>query len=435
MCDRAHDDDGSSDSLPQCFFTMTAQHAVHKVEHSDHRSLLANHKKLSRRQVEQLSLMSALLLACMCLMYISLDALQAFVQSPQPSPCCPCLASPTLPQVQRTNCTVYSRRSDECAMPAADVAAVRHMDVAVVACGRRLLDEVLVCLKSWLLQRHSSLSLHFHIVLERDDTSLTEQREYLAAIIALWPAAFMPQTEVHFSYYDAAALPSQLLPLLSVFRRCSAVRLFLHHLLPPSLDAVLYVDADTLAVADTRRVWAEFQTHSASQFLGLAWAGHNASWYTTQVRDSFPWPRPWGVNSGVPAAQPDQAAPPPRATQRLHRDVGRAHTGRVRPVAASLPTRRAGRVERCDGRRSADALLAADPCHLQLAGRADRRAAGLRQRPDHCARQPRRLPRGQTAHPAREESHEPVPGAVSLVQGLLGLASNVSEAQHSFISR
>ena len=162
---------------------MTAQHVVNRVEHSHYRGLFDTHKKLGRRQLVQLSLMSALLLACAYIIYISWAALQALVQSPQPSPCCLCSVSPALPQVQRTNCTVYSRRSDECAMAAVDVAAVRHMDVAVVACGRRLLDELLVCLKSWLLQRHSSLSLHFHIVLERDDFSLTEQREYLAAII------------------------------------------------------------------------------------------------------------------------------------------------------------------------------------------------------------------------------------------------------------
>ena len=206
--------------------------------------------------------------------------------------------------LQLSNCTVYSQRADECQLPPVSLSAVTSMDVAITACGLAYRQDAIVNIKSWLLQRRETVALHFHLVLDDGEPPLTfvEQIKSFRSVFRSWPQAYTDPAHFLVSYYNIASLPAQLSAHLDAFRRCATARLFVAHLLPESLSAVVYVDVDTVAVADTRRLWAEFQLHSPTQFFGIAWAADDSAsfkWYQEKVARAFPWPRPWGLNSGV----------------------------------------------------------------------------------------------------------------------------------------
>uniref|UniRef100_A0A182Q7K0 UDP-D-xylose:beta-D-glucoside alpha-1,3-D-xylosyltransferase n=1 Tax=Anopheles farauti TaxID=69004 RepID=A0A182Q7K0_9DIPT len=65
------------------------------------------------------------------------------------------------------------------------------------------------------------------------------------------------------------------------------------------LDAVLYVDSDTVFLSPVQEIWAMFQSFNASQFAGMApeHEDTNAGWYNRFAR--HPYYGELGVNSGV----------------------------------------------------------------------------------------------------------------------------------------
>ena len=200
------------------------------------------------------------------------------------------------------DCVLYGYGESACPEPAVSVDAVRHMDVAMAACGDSevVMSDALVSIKSWLLQRRPHVVLHVHLILdEMTEANFTGRSASFQAVVNGWPALYTRPEVFRLLFYNVRQLDKRLHRFLRRFKRCSTARLFVHRLLPQSLDAVVYVDADTVAVSDTRRLWAEFQSFSPTRFIGLSWEAHNHSWYTDRFRDSFPWPRPWGINAGV----------------------------------------------------------------------------------------------------------------------------------------
>jgi hypothetical protein len=196
-------------------------------------------------------------------------------------------------------CVPSSGRADECVTSLPDLSLVREMNVAMTACGDNLREDAIISIKSWMLHRAPGLVLHFYLLLAHDPP-IAEQRDAFQAVFSLWP---VPDRGEGFTvtYLDVGDLPPNLAAHIHMFKRCSGVRLFIEHLLPRDMEAVVYADADTLVVGDVRRLWAEFQTHPRDAVFGASWEANGEStrsWYQETDR-GFPYPKPWGVNAGV----------------------------------------------------------------------------------------------------------------------------------------
>lgn len=208
-------------------------------------------------------------------------------------------SSPSLSRQTNTSCLPSSGRADECSVPFPDLSRVTEMSVAMTACGEHLREDAILNVKSWMLHRVPGLTLHFYLLLDHTPP-LAEQKAAFQAVFALWPAEDRGEGFT-VTYLDATELPPQLQAHINMFKHCSAVRLFIAHLLPAGMDRVVYVDVDTLAVGDVRRLWAEFETHAPETVFGAAWEANGVSgrsWYQETDR-GFPHPAPWGVNAGV----------------------------------------------------------------------------------------------------------------------------------------
>lgn len=92
-------------------------------------------------------------------------------------------------------------------------------------------------------------------------------------------------------------------PRVNLFRKCTILKLDLHALLP-TLDSVVWVDADTLFFEDSARLWRLFRLFDSFQCIGAAQERvvPNTGWYSTgpgQGTPYFDFSWPTGLNSGV----------------------------------------------------------------------------------------------------------------------------------------
>ena len=273
---------------------------LYKPVNSDHSSPPVEHTLKQLDRSAQLALLSVWLLSLLVAVVVSrivLPGREAVGEAGY------ALSPPSSFHFNNSNCVYYSARADECAVPPVCVACVTDMTVVLTACGMSVREDAVVAVKSWLLQRRDGLRLHFWLVLSDDGASMAEQVEWFEHVFGLWPADFTNETHFDVSFANVGSLPASLRQYLKAFKMCSTVRLFLTHLLPDSVDAVVYTDVDTVAVSDVRRLWAEFQLHSPTQLLSAAWEANGPSsdhtWYSVMVNEGFPWPRPWGINAGV----------------------------------------------------------------------------------------------------------------------------------------
>ncbi|XP_076458960.1 glucoside xylosyltransferase 2-like isoform X2 [Babylonia areolata] len=173
----------------------------------------------------------------------------------------------------------------------AKASSLPRMHLVVVACGDRT-RETLTMLKS-AAALTSEGSLVFHIFSEK----------HLQAGFARKLEAWLKQyrEKIEYRVYDIT-LGTNAEWWLHIFkRRCAYQRLFLHTLLA-DVDAVIYVDTDTLFLTSVTSVWDNFARFNASQIMGLV-ANHEnkkgGGWYkrNTKLRGVFV--HPSGVNSGV----------------------------------------------------------------------------------------------------------------------------------------
>lgn len=162
---------------------------------------------------------------------------------------------------------------------------VTAITIAITVCGgNNTFHSAVHALTSYLFYRVARL----HIII------LTDRLEFARGFFAVqWP-------DVNITVIDVlAVLPAACCPYLNLFKRCATARLFLSLLLPLYVDAVLYIDVNTFAFYDYRRVWAQFQLFDGEQAMALAFDGDSRSYYEDYVDDAFQWYRPFGLNAAV----------------------------------------------------------------------------------------------------------------------------------------
>ncbi|XP_039968479.1 glucoside xylosyltransferase 1 isoform X1 [Bactrocera tryoni] len=161
-------------------------------------------------------------------------------------------------------------------------------NIALVVCGHRLWESLVMIKSVLLFNKYDKSNLHFWIFSE--DKLITEFVERLND----W------RNLVHFEF--------DILPLTfpknnkeewkSLFKPCSSQRLFLPLLLP-QVDSVLYVDTDVIFLSPISDIWKYFGRFNASQFAALTseHEDENMGWYNRFAR--HPYYGRMGVNSGV----------------------------------------------------------------------------------------------------------------------------------------
>ncbi|XP_052867386.1 glucoside xylosyltransferase 2 [Anopheles cruzii] len=161
--------------------------------------------------------------------------------------------------------------------------------VVVVACNERH-NEALNSLKSVLIFNRNQAPLRFVVIAEEKlkinfMEKLNDWQEVTDRIFTY---------EIHSLTFPRANKDEW----RKLFKPCAAQRLFLPSLLS-HLDAVLYVDSDTVFLSPVQEIWGLFQSFNASQFAGMApeHEDKNAGWYNRFAR--HPYYGELGVNSGV----------------------------------------------------------------------------------------------------------------------------------------
>ena len=198
-----------------------------------------------------------------------------------------------------------------CVLPRTNDDLVREANVAYSVCGPNVREMALTSIKSFILHRHSSVTLHFWLVL----SPFEQQKKFINSTIARWPVEHQPwpinrdhSPSVFLHYLDMdhlMAANSSILhtaqPFLNLFKQCSTIRLWLPQLLPANVSLVLYMDCDTLVIRDYRQVFAHAQLYSPTQFLSFTYEGTSkqcGSWYMLEPVPP-PAPQPYAINAGI----------------------------------------------------------------------------------------------------------------------------------------
>ncbi|XP_059473831.1 glucoside xylosyltransferase 1 [Neocloeon triangulifer] len=178
--------------------------------------------------------------------------------------------------VQRSSVRDYGRKAEE-----------EEVVLAVVACGDRL-QETLVMLKSALT--FTQAPLRFIVFAEEQlGQSFTEKLKEWSGV-----------KELRFRFeVRPIELPRERQEeWRRLFKPCASQRLFLPNLLQ-DLDALLYVDTDTLFLTPLERIWQHLHHFNSSQMAALTPEHEDRAtgWYNRFAR--HPYYGPLGVNSGV----------------------------------------------------------------------------------------------------------------------------------------
>uniref|UniRef100_A0AAG5DQY3 UDP-D-xylose:beta-D-glucoside alpha-1,3-D-xylosyltransferase n=1 Tax=Anopheles atroparvus TaxID=41427 RepID=A0AAG5DQY3_ANOAO len=164
-----------------------------------------------------------------------------------------------------------------------------EISVVVVACNERH-NEALNMIKSAIMFNRNLAPLRFVIIAEEKlkinfMEKLNDWQELSDRIFTY---------EIHSLTFPRANQDEW----RKLFKPCAAQRLFLPSLLT-HLDAVLYVDSDTVFLSPVQEIWSMLHSFNASQFAGMApeHEDKNAGWYNRFAR--HPYYGELGVNSGV----------------------------------------------------------------------------------------------------------------------------------------
>jgi len=213
--------------------------------------------------------------------------------------------------IANADCLLFHSTANRtaCRLPQTRDDAVTEVHVAYSMCGTSILDTAMTSLKTLVLHRHSSVSLHVWLLLSPYDAV----RSIIHSTLVRWPKHMRPHpinptaTHVFVHFLDLGLLMNSTSLLrrarvhLDLFRPCATTRLWLPQLLPVDLSLVLYLDCDTLVIRDYRQMLAHAQLFSPTQWLSFAYEGTSAqcgSWYILHP-PAYPAPVPYAINSGV----------------------------------------------------------------------------------------------------------------------------------------
>ncbi|OQV11674.1 putative Glucoside xylosyltransferase 2 [Hypsibius exemplaris] len=173
--------------------------------------------------------------------------------------------------------------------------AVAEITVVIPGCGRDILLALDV-IKSILLYAKPDLMIVVYLF-----TEMANQVEARRAVNSLLRSS---------AFKDIAMVVNVMEPLFpkvadnqteawrNLWKPCAAQRLFLPEVLP-SVDSVIYVDADTVFVRSAGDLWAEFALMTGNQMIGMA-KDHELDFLGHYNKFSkVPYVPPLGVNSGV----------------------------------------------------------------------------------------------------------------------------------------
>ena len=199
-----------------------------------------------------------------------------------------------------------------CILPRTNDELVREAHVAYSVCGEGVREMALTSIKSFILHRHSSVTLHVWLIL----SPYANQTRFLNDTISRWPPSHQPypisqaaDAAVFLHYIDmdtvlasnSSSVLNRAKPYMGVMSQCATTRLWLPQLLPATVSLVLYVDCDTLVIRDYRQMFAHAQLYSPTQLISFAYEGTSeqcGSWYIFSPVPP-PAPQPFAINSGV----------------------------------------------------------------------------------------------------------------------------------------
>lgn len=159
--------------------------------------------------------------------------------------------------------------------------------ISFVVCDSRL-EESLNVVKSVLL--FTRVLVHF--VIFSDDNLLSE----LNTKLNKWKV--LTKSQLSFELHKINFPDSHKQDWLNLFSKCAAQRLFIPTLIP-HIDAMIYVDTDTLFLGPAESLWAYFKKFNDTQISAMAYEDDNpnVSWYPRFAK--HPFYEKYGLNSGV----------------------------------------------------------------------------------------------------------------------------------------
>uniref|UniRef100_A0A8D2Q996 UDP-D-xylose:beta-D-glucoside alpha-1,3-D-xylosyltransferase n=3 Tax=Varanus komodoensis TaxID=61221 RepID=A0A8D2Q996_VARKO len=184
-------------------------------------------------------------------------------------------------------CVCYFRRPKDQKHSTPQLPSPQWMHLAVVACGDRL-EETLVMLKSAILFSHRKLKFH---IFSEDSLKPEFERK-----LQEWPPSYTKKFEYHVYPISFSVGNSQ--EWKKLFKPCAAQRLFLPMILK-DVDSLLYVDTDVLFLRPIDDIWNFLRAFNSTQLAAMA-PEHEIpkiGWYSRFAR--HPYYGTTGVNSGV----------------------------------------------------------------------------------------------------------------------------------------
>ncbi|XP_053614084.1 glucoside xylosyltransferase 2-like [Plodia interpunctella] len=159
--------------------------------------------------------------------------------------------------------------------------------LCLAVCESRF-EEAIIAIKSLLL--FTKNPVHFIIFTEE------KLKPKFTEILNQWIGS--PSTLFYFDLKSIKFPDAHRDVWLNLFLRCSAQRLFLPDLLP-EIDAMIYVDTDTLFLGPIEDLWSYFSKFNSYQLTAMVLEveNPNASWYPRFAK--HPFYGKTGLNSGV----------------------------------------------------------------------------------------------------------------------------------------
>lgn len=186
--------------------------------------------------------------------------------------------------------TDFWEKSDPASLTMTSQTPSQPVTISVVCCGNERLPETLTMLKSAVLMSRSPLRA---IILAENDLHPAFDEK-----LSEWRSTVAGDKRLNYEIHELQFPKEHDAEWRRLFKPCAAQRLFLPDVLP-TVDAVLYVDTDTIFTDDPRRTWDHFYAMNSSQLAALSPEHHdpNVGWYNRFAKHPF-YP-PLGVNSGV----------------------------------------------------------------------------------------------------------------------------------------
>lgn len=151
-----------------------------------------------------------------------------------------------------------------------------NYQVVTTVCGIERTEEAIVLIKSALIFSSPKDHLTFLVVTETTLFQLFDEK--LQSFQKFYPNFSFKLIEIEYPNVNGDSWKN-------MFKLCASLRLFLPALLP-YVDALLYVDCDTIFLSPPREVFQLFQRFNSSQLAGLVSESENINtgWYPRLVR-------------------------------------------------------------------------------------------------------------------------------------------------------